>query len=190
MRLILASTSPRRADLLREAGIDFDVIAPTAEEIQEPGEAPADFAVRAAADKAESVAATAPAEPYLILAADTVVVIDDHCLGKPQDESDAARMLRLLSGRTHQVMTGVCLLPADRTGNRQAFVASTRVTFHELTDAQIREYIAIGEPMDKAGAYAIQGEGRALVESVEGSYTNVVGLPVERVQEVMASFPD
>ena len=174
--LILASASPRRRELLQNAGLRFRVIpSQTAEEVR-PGEAPRDYVQRTARDKARAVARDHPAA--WILAADTIVEIDGQILGKPRDEADGRRMLGLLSGRHHRVMTAFVVLGAEHQVER--LVTST-VRFKPLSEAQIGAYLASGEPADKAGAYAIQGQGRALVADMQGSYTNVVGLPMDEV---------
>lgn len=176
--LILASASPRRRQLLQEAGVVFTVAPSNTEEIFSPEESPSAYALRVAREKAQHVA-----RQYIghwILGADTIVAIDEHVLGKPKDIGDGFRMLRLLSGRTHQVKTAFVILNGAGQVKAQQIVTSY-VTFRELSDKQIREYLATGEPFDKAGAYAVQGIGAALVDRVEGSYTNVVGLPVEEV---------
>ena len=178
--LILASASPRRRELLHNAGLRFRVIpSQTAEEVR-PGEAPRDYVLRTARDKARAVARSEPAA--WILAADTIVEIDGQILGKPRDEADGRRMLGLLSGRQHRVMTAFVVLGTEHQVER--LVTST-VRFKPLSEAQIGAYLASGEPADKAGAYAIQGRGRALVADIQGSYTNVVGLPMD---EVLACF--
>lgn len=176
LKLILASGSPRRAELLRSAGLDFEIIVPDIDEAARPGEAPDAFVCRTAREKAESI----PASDAIILAADTAVVDGEQILGKPSDAKDAAGMLRSLSGRTHEVMTGVCLRYPEQT---VCFHIETRVTFRELSDQEIADYVASGEPMDKAGAYAIQGGAAKMVRRVEGSYSNVVGLPLCEVIE-------
>ena len=178
--LILASASPRRRELLHKAGLQFRVVpSHTTEEVR-PGETPRQYVLRTAKEKALAVARSYPAA--WILAADTIVEIDGHILGKPRDEADGRRMLRLLSGRRHRVMTAFVVLRADQQVER--LVTST-VSFKVLSEAQISAYLATGEPADKAGAYAVQGQGRALVAYVDGSYTNVVGLPMD---EVLASL--
>jgi len=176
LKLILASGSPRRADLLRGAGLDFEIVVPNVDETPLPGEAPDAFVMRTAREKAESI----PASNAVILAADTAVVDGDRILGKPLDAADAAAMLRSLSGRTHEVMTGVCLRFPNRTA---CFHIETRVTFRKLSEKEIVDYVASGEPMDKAGAYAIQGGAAKTVRQVKGSYSNVVGLPLCEVIE-------
>jgi septum formation protein len=172
--LILASSSPRRAELLRAAGIDFTVRAADVDEAIRPNEPPLDYVARLSREKARAVFHGAGAD-VLALGADTTVVINGEILGKPADAEDAGRMLRALSGQWHEVLTGVTLARADRT---LSAVSSTRVKFAELSDAEIEWYISTGEPMDKAGAYAIQGRASLFIERIEGSYSNVVGLPM------------
>jgi nucleoside triphosphate pyrophosphatase len=180
MPLILASASPRRAELLRNAAIDFTVEPAHVAEQPFHNEKPVDYAKRLACDKARAVFAGNP--DSAVLGADTVVVVDEHLLEKPVDEHDAARMLRLLSGRAHQVITGVCLVgPAfERT---EAEI--TQVIFSPLSEEEIKYYVQTGEPMDKAGAYAIQGIASRWVERIEGCYFNVVGLPLPRVYRML-----
>lgn len=180
MPLILASASPRRSELLRNAGIAFTVEPAHVPEQPAPGETPLDYAQRMARTKARTVFARHPESA--VLGADTVVVVDQHLLEKPADKRDAARMLALLSGRTHHVITGICLV-AD--GFEQTEAEVTQVTFSILSDAEIADYVATGEPMDKAGAYAIQGIASRWVEHIEGCYFNVVGLPVPRVYRIL-----
>ena len=183
MRLILASSSPRRLELLRNAGFDFDVQASNIIEKIEPSEPPEEFARRAAREKAVQVAASSP-QGSLVLGADTVVVIDGETLGKPSGIDDAARMLRLLSGRTHQVHTGICLVRApDKIAALKH--ETTLVTFRELDEVEIRDYLKSGEPMGKAGAYAVQGLASRFVTGISGCYSNVVGLPVALVYETL-----
>ena len=187
--LVLASASPRRKELLRNAGIPFTVQAADIDESPREGESPRDCAERLAREKALAVFRTRPHDH--VLGADTIVVVDNAILGKPRDPADAARMLRLLSGRTHAVITGVCLVGAVASG--QSPVASktetasetTLVTMNDLSDTEIREYIATGEPMDKAGAYAIQGLASRWIPRIEGDYGNVVGLPVALVYRML-----
>ncbi len=177
MRLVLASRSPRRAELLTRAGYRFEVAPADIDERRRDGEAPARLVRRLAWRKAAAVAARHPGA--VVLGADTVVVVDDDVvLGKPHGDADAARMLRRLSGRTHEVLTGVALRAPHR---RRAGVQSTRVVFRSLSRAQIAWYVASGEPLDKAGGYAIQGLASRFVARIEGSHANVVGLPVEFV---------
>ena len=189
MRLILASASPRRAALLRAAGIAFDVLAADVDESVLPGEAPEAHVRRLAGAKVDAVRPRAGERP--VLGADTVVVVDAEILGKPRDRDDAVRMLRLLSGRTHQVMTGVALsggatAPAS-TGALEPLTPEVEVTtveFARLTTAEIDWYVASGEPVDKAGAYAVQGLASRFVTRIEGSYSIVVGLPVALVYKL------
>ena len=178
--IILASASPRRQELLRNAGIEFEVRAADIPEVPHPGETPLQFAERMACEKAHAVQQWVPSR--VILAADTVVAVASEILGKPADPEDASRMLRLLSGRTHEVTTGVCLLS---NGFEDVRSESTRVVFSPISENEIREYIAGGEPMDKAGAYAIQGGAAKWVVNVEGDYNNVVGLPVDLVLRML-----
>ena len=176
MGLILASASPRRSELLRKARIVFRVEPAHVPEAPGKGEAPKEYAKRLAQEKARAIAKKHPQD--FVLGADTIVVCDEHLLEKPADEGDAARMIRLLAGRTHEVMTGVCLC-----GPQGEVVESetTRVTVARMADEEIAEYIHTGEPMDKAGAYGIQGMFSRWVTGIEGDYANVVGLPVARV---------
>jgi septum formation protein len=173
--LILASASPRRHELLLAAGIDHVVRPSSVPEHRQPGESPTEFVRRIAEEKARAVASSSQ---DIVLGADTVVCVDDEIFGKPASDDDAARMLRRLSGRDHQVYTGICILSGAR---RILDLASTRVSFLELTDQDIQEYTRSGEPRDKAGAYAIQGLASKFVRSIEGCYHNVVGLPVSLV---------
>jgi len=178
--LVLASASPRRQELLRAAGITFEVQPAHIAEDPLPGEVAQACAERLAREKALSIAHTRRHDP--VLGADTVVVIDDKILGKPADPADAARMLRLLSGRTHQVISGVCLA----VGGKCAVASeTTSVTMSEILDIEIADYIATGEPMDKAGAYAIQGIASRWIPRIEGDYSNVVGLPVALVRGML-----
>lgn len=185
--LVLASASPRRQELLRNAGISFTVQAADIDERPLPGESAQDCAERLARAKALAIAAKRPTD--VILGADTVVVIDGAILGKPSDEGDALRILRLLSGRTHQVITGVCLVrPADGVLAASAIATdseNTRVMMSQISDEEIRAYVATGEPMDKAGAYAIQGMASRWIPRIEGDYSNVVGLPVALVWRML-----
>jgi septum formation protein len=175
VRLILASASPRRADLLREAGIEVDIQPADVDENLLPGEPPEVYVRRVADAKARAVSERAPGR--YVLAADTAVVVEEQILGKPVDAEDAARMLRLLSGRSHTVVTGVSLMK-DGQPTVDSEVAVTVVEFATLTPAQIRWYVASGESMDKAGGYGIQGLASRFVTRIAGSYSNVVGLPV------------
>jgi septum formation protein len=173
MSIILASASPRRQELLKSAGIEFIVHPANVVEARRSGETPKVFAERTAKEKALAVQSLFPESQ--VLGADTVVIVDDEVLGKPRNEEDALRMLRMLSGRRHAVTTGVCLVGA---GFEDTCSETTVVEFSEVTDAEIRDYIATGEPMDKAGAYAIQGIASRWIPRIQGDYSNVVGLPV------------
>jgi len=180
--LILASASPRRQELLRNAGVEFVVQPSDIPEVPLPEEAPQVFAERVAREKARTVYQRNPGQ--YVLAADTVVIVDDHILNKPENAQDAARMLRLLSGRSHLVTTAACLIGPQAAANgpfEEVRCETTGVTFNRLSDADIQSYIASGEPMDKAGAYGIQGLASRWIPRVEGCYFNVVGLPVALV---------
>lgn len=199
MRLILASASPRRAELLRQAGIEFEVIPSNADETVHAGETPERYVRRVAESKACAIVPQAGGRP--VVAADTVVIVDDEILGKPIDREDARRMLRMLSGRGHQVITGVTVvsagaiapsLPASsghaRTDPAPAVrtrVESTTVEIARLTEDDVDWYLATGEPDDKAGAYAIQGFASRFITRISGSYSNVVGLPIRLVCEML-----
>jgi septum formation protein len=180
--LVLASASPRRRELLRLAGIPCTVRPGDVDESPLAGESPGDHVRRLAEAKARAV--RRPGET--VLGADTVVVIDGLILGKPRDAADASRMLRLLSGRAHDVITGVCLL---RDETCQNLSETTKVRFSKLTGSEIDLYVAAGEPLDKAGAYGIQGAASKFIERIEGCYFNVVGLPMSRVYKVLAATP-
>jgi len=179
--LILASSSPRRAELLQAAGISFRVQAANVDEAVQTGERSIDYVIRLAREKA-SVVAELCQESAVVLGADTIVVIENELIGKPADEDDARRMLRMLSGKWHEVLTGVALI-TPREARTDA--ATTRVKFAPLSDDEIEWYVESGEPSDKAGAYAIQGLASRFVERIEGSYSNVVGLPVETVWRLL-----
>lgn len=188
---MLASASPRRQELLRNAGIEFAVHPANVPELPQPGENPRACAERLALEKAQVAWRQHP--DTFVLGADTIVVVDHEIMGKPRDETDAARMLRLLSGRTHRVITGVCLMgPPLRTapqklgaGFEDTRSETTLVTMTKLADDDIDSYIATGEPMDKAGAYAIQGMASRWIPRIEGDYFNVVGLPVALVWKML-----
>jgi septum formation protein len=203
--LILASSSPRRQELLREIGIPFQVHAANINEDQLAHEAPIEYALRLAREKAQAVAALYP-QSY-VLGADTIVVLNGEVLGKPMDHADAARMLRLLSGREHEVTTAVSLISPNTfspSAVPPSFVApntargtvaqgtlaetrasTTKVFFREIPEAEIQQYVAGGEPMDKAGAYAIQGGASRWTDRIEGEFSNVVGLPLSLVTEML-----
>jgi septum formation protein len=192
--LVLASASPRRQELLRNAGIPYVAQAADIPEVPYESEPGRTFAERLAREKALAVSHQRPGD--FVLGADTVVVVDGQILGKPLNGFDAARMLRLLSGRIHEVVTGVCLVgPQLRTENRERTTGfedvraeTTRVVMDVLTDDDIRSYIATGEPMDKAGAYAIQGRASRWISRIEGDYFNVVGLPVALVCRMLREY--
>lgn len=186
MRFILASASPRRHQLLRNAGFDFEVRPSHVAEVIQRGEQPEEFARRAAREKALAVAAVSP-PGSLVLGADTVVALNGDTLGKPSGPFDATRMLRVLSGQTHQVHTAICLVQAP--GDIATLTHETTfVTFREIDEEEIRKYVASGEPFDKAGAYAIQGLASRFVTRISGCYFNVVGLPIPLVYEVLKPF--
>jgi septum formation protein len=173
--LVLASKSPRRHQILRDAGIPFVVRTADVPEHRRPGEAPMDYVRRLAEEKAFAAPLNAG---EVVLGADTVVVIDDHVLEKPRDVADARRMIKLLSGREHEVITGICL----RTESQKIVdTAVTRVRFVKLSEQELQAYAESGEPMDKAGGYAIQGLASKFIDRIEGDYFNVVGLPVALV---------
>ncbi|MDQ6701512.1 MAG: Maf family protein [Acidobacteriota bacterium] len=180
--LILASQSPRRSELLKTAGIPFRIAPGNVDETSKDGEQPEEYVKRIAEMKA--IAAPASGDE-IVLGADTIVLIDNAMLGKPKDAADAARMLGLLSGRRHEVITGICL---KGRGKLVGDWAVTRVWFAPLSEAEIEEYVASGEPLDKAGSYAIQGLGSKFVERIDGSYDNVVGLPVALVYKHLKQF--
>jgi septum formation protein len=189
--LVLASASPRRKELLSQAGLSFRVIASSVPEDRLPDEDPISFATRLAQEKAQSVfdeqrnLLDSPADPLMVLGADTIVVSELEILGKPQDPADAARMLRLLSGTTHQVITGVSLV--SRIASETA-AELTYVTMRTISDAEIDAYIATGEPSDKAGAYAIQGYAARWIPRIQGCYFNVVGLPIALVSSLIEAM--
>jgi len=184
--LILASTSPRRQELLRNAGIPFEVRAPRIHEVWKQGESAETYVVRLAKEKAEDAAHQLAGNQIVVLGADTTVVVDEVILEKPRNPADAARMLRLLSGRSHQVMTGVCLLVRDTNANNSfTAIETTSVVFRKLNEQEIQSYVTTGEPLDKAGAYAIQGIASRWIPRIEGCYFNVVGLPVPLVYRLL-----
>jgi septum formation protein len=179
--LILASSSPRRRELLANAGIPFAAAAADVPEVYTPGERPADFALRLAREKALAVAALHPGK--YVLGADTIVIVDNEILGKPRDAEDAGRMLRTLSGREHDVTTAVCVV--TRTGEEISRLETTRVHFLPISDEEILAYVSNGEPLDKAGAYAIQGIASKWIDRIEGDYFTVMGLPVALVWKML-----
>ena len=187
-RLILASASPRRRELLRQAGFTFEVVAPEVDETYPGGEDPAAFAERLALAKAAQIAQRfAAKDDVVVLGADTVVVADGEVLGKPVSADDARAMLRKLSGIAHRVITGVALA-APGAARRAVGHEVTRVFFRPLTEEEITAYVATGEPLDKAGAYAAQGRAARFVTRVEGCYFNVVGLPVALVDRLLRDW--
>ena len=181
-KLLLASASPRRAEILRAVGWPFHTLATDIDETLLPGEGAVAAVERLALGKAEAAARRNPA--LLVLGADTAVVIESEILGKPRDESDARRMLRLLSGRWHDVLTGVALVRREGDGCRVVAHEKTEVRFGAMSDAEIDRYVKSGEPMDKAGAYAVQGGAALFIEEIRGDYWNVVGLPVRLVYKL------
>ena len=186
MKLILASSSPRRAEILGNAGLPFSVLSSAVDESPYPSEAPSALVQRLANAKADLVTARAVG-PAIILAADTVVVLDDKILGKPSSTEDARHMLQQLSGRTHSVLTGVALVRLP-DGERRQFIESTLVHFRPITDEELSSYLATEEPYGKAGAYAIQGQAGRYIPRIEGCYFNVVGLPLSRVLTELQSL--
>lgn len=181
-KIVLASASPRRRELLSTLGLKFSVEVPQIDESARPGEAARPFVERLAAEKAKAIAAD-PATT--LIAADTIVVLDGTILGKPSNEAHALQMLTRLSGRSHEVITGVCV----RKGKHlSVFSVVTEVVFRTLEEEEIRAYIASGCPMDKAGAYAIQGGAAHMVRGIQGSYTNVVGLPLCELHETLSTL--
>jgi septum formation protein len=186
MKLILASTSPRRAEILHDAGFSFTVVSSAVDETPIPGESPSQLVQRLADAKAELVAARATG-PAIVLAADTVVTLEGRIFGKPRSSDDARHMLENLSGRTHAVVTGVTLIRLP-DAERRTFVESTLVHFAQLSAEEITRYLATEEPHDKAGAYAIQGRAGRYIPRIEGDYFNVVGLPLSRVTQALAEL--
>jgi len=183
MKLVLASSSPRRAEVLADAGFTFEVVAARVDESRRTGEQAEAYVRRLAEAKARAVAGGV-SPPAIVIAADTVVVMDGEVLGKPASAEDAGRMLRSLSGRTHQVLTGLAVLKIPG-GAAWVEIETTQVTFAPLAEAEIEAYVTSGEPLDKAGAYAIQGRGGRFVARVEGCYFNVVGLPLARLYRIL-----
>lgn len=180
--IVLASASPRRRELLQSLGLEFQVQIPDVDETPRPSESPRAFAERLAAEKAAAIPVD---DDTVLIAADTIVVHNEIILGKPCDEAEAFSMLSDLSGNSHEVITGVSVKRGARTA---VFSVSTAVDFRPLVEEEINAYIASGDPMDKAGAYAIQGGAAHMVRSIEGSYTNVVGLPLCELHQILVSF--
>jgi septum formation protein len=183
-RLVLASASPRRRELLTQAGFTFEVHPAHIPEDPGPDEEPIAYVLRLAREKAQAVFNHLQDPDAVVLGADTTVTLDNHILGKPEDSADAARMLRLLSGRTHRVITGIAVVTAE---GAEIAAEVTGVRFLALSDEEIAAYIATGEPMDKAGAYAIQGRAARWIPRIEGCYFNVVGLPLSLVSTMLES---
>ena len=177
-KIILASASPRRKEMLETAGAEFEIIVADVDESVPEGTKPEDAAIMTAEKKALAVAESH--KDSVVIGADTIVVAGEKILGKPTDKADACRMLSMLSGVEHKVITGVCLACGDK---KITFAQVSKVKFYDLTDDEINAYVETGEPMDKAGAYGIQGKGCVLVEKIEGDYFNIVGLPVARVMK-------
>ena len=186
MKLILASASPRRAEILRAAGLSFTVMSSAVDETPYPSESPQDHVQRLAAAKAELVAARAVG-PAIVIAADTVVTLEGKILGKPRSTEDARKMLEQLSGRKHSVLTGVTLIRLPDAESR-SFVESTLVHFASLSGDDIVQYLATDEPYDKAGSYAIQGRAGRYIPRIEGCYFNVVGLPLAHLISALAEL--
>jgi septum formation protein len=189
MKLILASASPRRADILRNAGLAFEVIRADVDETLLPGERAGDYVRRLAGQKAraalERLGRDAP--PAILIGADTTVVASGQILGKPANDEDARRMLRLLSGQTHEVLTGITVI-RSADGYSASQVETTRVSFASLSESDIEDYLASGEPFDKAGGYGIQGIGGRYARRIEGCYFNVMGLPLSRLWSMLRAF--
>jgi septum formation protein len=182
MKIILASSSPRRRELLGALGLSFTIDVPDVDERLLPGEDPRTHVLRLAAEKARKVAGRHGGG--LVIAADTVVVLDDRIIGKPEDEAEARRILERLAGKTHRVYTGVAVADAAG-GSVESKVACSRVTMSAMGKGEIAGYVATGEPLDKAGAYAVQGLGGRFVSRVSGSLSNVIGLPLEELAELL-----
>lgn len=183
--LILASASPRRADLLRQLKLDFEVVPSNAKEVFDEHLSPQELCQLNAHRKARAVAKKLP--DALVMGADTLVFLDHQIFGKPADAAEAKKMLLQLQGRTHQVVTGVSLIQL-RTHRERIFAVSTDVLFRSLTPGQVDEYLAKINPLDKAGAYAIQDSGELIVSEISGSFSNVVGLPIEKVEDELAAW--
>jgi len=183
MAFVLASQSPRRKELLWQLGWKFRIVEPGIEEKAIPGEKPEEFCRRLALEKARAITGKFPED--IVIAADTIVVVDGEIMGKPRDEEECGVMLRALSGRTHEVMTGVAVCSGPQC---LADVETTRVSFRVLSETEIEAYIRTGEGKDKAGAYGIQGRGALLVSSIDGCYFNVVGLPLHRLSLILGEL--
>ena len=186
MKLILASSSPRRAEILRDAGMGFTVMSSAVDETPIPDESPNEYVHRLACAKAELVAARSVG-PAIVIGADTIVVLDGQIIGKPRSAEDARRTLQLLSGRTHSVVTGVMLIRLP-DAERRGFVETTQVQFSAISPEEITRYLATDEPYDKAGAYAIQGRAGRYISRIEGCYFNVVGMPLARLWQELTEL--
>ena len=182
-RIILASASPRRRELMKLAGYDFEVICADIVEIVSENATPQEAVMSLALQKAQAVAAEH--KEAVVIGSDTVVALDGKILGKPHSEQEACEMLRLLSGKTHKVFTGVAIVCGDKVKN---FFDETVVEFYSLGDEEIKKYVATGEPMDKAGAYGIQGKGSVLVKKINGDFFNVMGLPIAKLYREMSDY--
>ena len=183
MGIILASQSPRRRELLTLAGIEYKVIVSDCDETIKENISP-ENAVKTLSER-KAMAVFENNRDAVIIAADTVVAIEDKILGKPKDTEDAINMLKLLSGKKHQVSTGVCIISNDK---KDTFAVTSQVEFYKLTQREIEEYVSTGEPMDKAGAYGIQGKGALLVKGISGDYFNIVGLPLAETVRHLKAF--
>ena len=179
-KLVLASGSPRRAEIMRSVGWDFEKDVPDIDESERAGEPPEDYVQRLAKEKAELIASRHPGE--IVLGADTTVVINGEIIGKPVDEEDARRMVRMLSGNWHEVLTGVALVSS---GSTDVGLQRTRVKFASMTDGEVEFLVKRGDPLDKAGAYAVQAQAALFIESIQGDYWNVVGLPISLVYRMI-----
>lgn len=184
-KIILASASPRRKELMKTLGLDFEIIVSDAEESWPDHPKPEDLAMTHAREKTVDIAGNS--ENKIIIGADTIVVLDDERLGKPADKDDAFRMLSSLQGKSHRVITGLCIIDTE-TGKHIENFSSSKINMRPVSKEEIMEYINTGEPMDKAGAYAIQGGAGKFITSIEGSYTNIIGFPLELLAGMLAEF--
>ena len=185
IKIILASSSPRRKDLLRGLGLKFRTVPADIDESMKPGESPVHLARRFAKCKAEAIAEKYNHTAHLIIAGDTIVVLVNRVLGKPKTKREARMMLESLSGKSHGVISGLCLIQGNKKKIRHEF---TQVTMRPLTQSEIRNYVATGEPMDKAGAYGIHGIGATIISRIHGDYFNVVGLPLVSLIKMLKAF--
>lgn len=186
-KIILASTSPRRKDILHQIGLDFDIIPSSYEEDMSLSKTPEDLVQYLAEQKGKVVAQQQNTTAAVIISSDTIVAIDGNILGKPQSREEAKNMLRLISNRTHDVYSGVCVIDTE-TNDQTVFYSSAKITMRELSEEEIEAYIETGEPMDKAGAYGIQGMGGMFIQSIEGDYYAIVGLPIEQLVLVLRQY--